>query len=251
MGLAFVLFMAVVGASRGDAGAPRDAAAEIAPLDRSELQPARAPSDPREIAHAPYREAVQKDLVGRVPETALVMVVTTNGGLPERAVVVTPGPPGGSARVTVRRYRSHVWVAAYDWQRAQPALRNRVGPEVLRAALAHVSRAVDTARAEIDARTFEVLARVWNLMLDRARPDPLPRKVLIMDGANFLFQHGGRSAVARGRARGTPADRLTALGQLLIDYATAPPSERARRSDEVMAAATSLREEIERPAVAP
>ena len=77
--------------------------------------------------------------------------------------------------------------------------------EEQRAALA-AARKVDTFEADIDAATFEVMARVWSLMIDRARPDPRLPKVIVHSHVAYGFQSGDRFATGRGRAEGGAAN---------------------------------------------
>jgi len=77
-------------------------------------------------------------------------------------------------------------------------------------------------------------------MIDRARPDPPLPRVIVHSHVAYGFQSGDRFGAGRGRAEGGAAQKLIALGNDLISYATASPATRPRLRDQLAAAAATL-----------
>jgi hypothetical protein len=161
--------------------------------------------------------------------------------MPEFALFLARPAGSTTAKITVRRYRDNVWFAIQDWLYGYPK-RKLVGSseELERAALAAVSRKLDTFQADIDAGTFEVIARVWSQTIDRARPDPRRPKVIVHAHVGYGFRSGDRGAKGSGRATGGAAEQLIGLGNDLVAYATAAPATRPPLRDQLAAAAAAL-----------
>jgi hypothetical protein len=187
-------------------------------------------------------DAMREDLLCPGEGAPVLMVMNASvKGMPEFAVFMTRPSGSATAKVTVRRYRDNVSFAMTDWLYGYPKKKLPGSVEELeRAALAAVSRKVDTFQADIDAATFEVMARVWVLMTNRARPDPPRPKVIVHAHVSFGFQSGDRAATSSAPAEGSAAEQLIALGNDLVSYATAAPAARPPLRDQLAAAAAAL-----------
>jgi hypothetical protein len=164
--------------------------------------------------------------------------------MPETALFITR-PVGAKAKVTVRRYRENVQVALALWGERHPEAKAAKPADAQRAALAAVSRKFDTFEADLDAHTFDAVARVWSRMLDRARPDARRRKVIVHDHVGYTFQDGKRSAIASGRAEDSAAARLVGLANALVTYASEGPVARRRLANQLAPAALSLEADLD------
>jgi hypothetical protein len=194
------------------------------------------------IGDGPYGDAVQDDLLCPGEDSPLLMVMNSSiKGMPEFALFMKRPAGSATANITVRRYRDNVWFAMQDWLYGYPK-KKLVGSrkELERAALAAVSRKLDTFQADIDADTFEVIARVWSQTIDRARPDPRRPKFIVHTHVGYGFRSGDRGAYGGGRAPGGAAEQLIGLGNDLVAYATAAPTTRPPLRDQLAAAAAAL-----------
>lgn len=196
--------------------------------ERFELEPSATLLDWDADGDSWFRAAVREDLLCPGEGARVFMVTTASvSDRPETSVFIEPHAPG-KARVTVRRYRENAWFVMHGWLDPRaPSKRGWPTEREQRAALAG-ARNVDTFTADIDAATFEAIARVWSLMIDRARPDPRRPKVIVKSHVAYGFQSGDRFASGTGRAEGGAATQLIALGNDLIAYASAPPAKRPR-----------------------
>jgi hypothetical protein len=184
-----------------------------------------------------FHDAVREDLVCPGEGARVLMVTTASvSDRPETAVFIEQQSPA-KARVTVRRYRENAWFAMHGWLDPRaPSKQGWPTEKQQRAALA-AARNVDTFTADIDTATFQAIARVWRLMIDRARPDPRRPRFIVMAHVSFYFQSEDHFANGTGRATGGTGEQLIALGTDLIDYATAPPSRRPAAAQLAAAAA--------------
>jgi len=207
---------------------------ELKPLPRGPLETADGAVDA-------YREVLREELIGDGAQAPVLMVTTTSiEGRPETAVFIATTAGSAKAKVTVRRYRENLWVGLSHWMDRRPEWRlEQSNPQGQRAALAAVPRKVDTFKADLDARTFEAIARVWSLMLDRAREHSGPPKVKVFSHVTHYFQHEGRAGRTRGISPDSALEQLVSLGTSLISYASAKRPSR-QGQEELVAAAASL-----------
>jgi hypothetical protein len=187
--------------------------------------------------HSFFHDALREDLVCPGEGARVFMVTTASvSDRPETSVFIQQHSPA-KARITVRRYRENLWFAMHGWLDPRaPSKRGWATEKEQRAALA-AARNVDIFEADIDTATFEAIARVWSLMIDRARPDPRRPKFIVKAHVSYDFQSGDRFANGTGRATGGAAEQLIALGSDLIAYASAPPAKRPAPAQLAAAAA--------------
>jgi hypothetical protein len=191
-----------------------------------------------------FHDALREDLICPGEGARVFMVTTASvSDRPETSVFIHR-TSADRAQVTVRRYCENLWFAMHGW--LDPRAKSKRGWETeqeQRAALA-AARNVDSFTADIDVTTYEAIARIWSLMIDRARPDPRRPRVIVKSHVSFDFQSGDRHANGTGRAAGGAAQQLIALGQELIAYATAPPEQRPTAA-QLAAAAAALEARVQ------
>jgi hypothetical protein len=237
--------------STGDAPAKADAAAtppqDCPDLERFDLEPDPGPFERTSGQLLPYMEALRDDLVGPGVDARVVMVTTSSAThMPEQGVVVVRPADSATAKVTVRTYKQNVSLAYHRWIDQRPELKGKWrDPQVQRAAVTAVSREFDTVQADLDAKTFEAIARVWSLTLARTRRYTGRRTVVVHAHVGYYFRDQERSGRAGGRAQGSAADQLSALGKALISYADKNRGEPVR-PDQLLAAATALEALLQR-----
>jgi len=206
-----------------------------------DLLPSAGALDSTTEKFEPYAAALREDLLCAGEGSPVLMVMNSSiTDMPETAVFVARSAEATKAKVIVRRYRENVWIAMHGW--FNPRAKSKAGfttEREQRAALA-AARKFDVFEADIDAATVEVIARVWSLMIDRARPDPRLPRVIVHSHVSYGFQSGDRFAAGRGRTEGGVAHQLIALGNDLVSYASAAAAARPGLRDQLASAAAAL-----------